>query len=251
MNKPLFLLVGGSIFFLILVLAGIFIYDDYLNKEENLRLPNRISSYWDSGYLKINPETILASLENGDTKVFTPLLENPQDVNVLTDMSIHWTQDDFLKIASAVGQYVWNDPMDLEDWSIYSIDFEGDCDDPNGFYLASITYFNMDGKRYATRLIEIYPYLGWIGWGDGETYPKPILQKWKSVDLSGAKITADDAFRMVKEDAKVRFQLKDCEVIMGSPQYSDPKNWYLAIFSGTPDLILYIINLDTGDYAIR
>lgn len=251
MNKRLVSIIGGTIFLLLSTFIMIPVYDNHLHEQEDLQLPSRISSYSDMGYYKIDPGTILASLERGDANVFMPLLKDPQDItDNVTDISIRWTQADFLKIASALGQFMWGDPMDLLDWSVYSITFEGFCDNPAGFDYAKITYFKTGRITYSTRLIEIHPYFGWVGWGNGTTYPKPILQKWNSVDLFEAKITADDALRIASEDAKERFQSRDnCGVIMGTPQNNDPQNWYLHFF-GSPGFA-YIVNLETGNFTFQ
>lgn len=252
MNKHLIRLIGGVIFLMILIFLFILMRDRSLNEEENLRLPNRISSYSDMGYYKINPETILTSLENGDANVFVPLLIDPQDItDDVTDMNINWTQADFLKIASALGQFVWSDSMDLKNWNIYFISFGGSCSDPIGLFSAAITYFKTGGATYTTRHIEINPYLGYVGWGDRASYPKPILQKWNSVDLLGAEFTADDALRIVGEDAKGRFQFQgNCGGVISTPQNNDPENWYFHLLS-TPDTIVYTVNLETGNYIFQ
>jgi hypothetical protein len=252
MNKRLFRIIGGTIFLLILIFIMTLVSDNQLHKQEDLRLPSRISSYSDAGYYKIDPETILTSLGDGDEDVFMPLLVYPQNITEdVTDITISWTQTDFLKIANALGQFVWNNPMDPKEWNVYYIAFRGSCNDPIGFISAKITYFKIGVKRYTTRLIEIDPYLGLVRWGNGETYPKPILQKWNSVDLFGAKFTADDALRITSNDAKERFQLTDnCGVLMSTPQNNDNENWYVR-FIGTPDFVTYIVNLDTGDYTFQ
>ena len=251
MNKRLVRSIGGTIFLLVLVFAVILVYDNDLYKHEGLNSPGLFSSYSDRGYYKIDPETILATLDGGRTDVFTPLLENPDEIQGETDMPIHWTQADFLKIANTLGQFLWNDTMGLRDWDVNYVHLEGSCDEPTGFHFASITYFKTRATLYDTRLIEIDPKSGWVRWGDGGTYPKPIMHGWKSVDLLGAKITADDALRIASEDAKKRFQFKDyCDVFMGTPQYNDSQNWYLD-FMGTPGAITYIVNLDTGNFTFQ
>lgn len=252
MNKNLFRVLGGTLFLTVLIFIIILFYDNHLHRQEDLESPSLISSYWEMGYYKIDPKTILAFLEIGDTNVFTPLLEDPQDVEELTNITIRWTQADFLKITSALGQFLWDDPMELSDWKIYYIYLEGSCGEPIGFNFASITYFKAEGKTYATRLIEVDPYFGWVRWGNGETYPQPILQKWNSVNLLGAKITADDALRIASEDARDRFQVNDaCGVLMSSPQSNDFENWHLKIFPGSLDYISYIVNFETGDYTFH
>jgi hypothetical protein len=251
MNKYLIRVMGAVMFLLILIFIIILVYDNYLHRQEDLNSPGLLGSYWDTGYYKIDPETILTSLEDGNTGVFTPLLENPDGIEEVANIPIRWTQTDFLKIASALGQFEWNDPMDLKDWSLYYISFEGSCGDPMGFSFASIAYFKAGTKRYTTRLIEIDPYFGWVRWGAERTYPKPILQKWNGVDLLRAKITADDALLIASKDAKERFQLTDnCGVLVSTPQNNDPANWYLRLFKD-PDFITYTVNLDTGNFAFQ
>ena len=252
MDKRLIYRIGGMVFLLILTFVMFLIYDNHLHKEEDLRNPGYISSYWDTGYYAINPETILASLESGDDNVFMPLLIDPQDITEdVTDMNISWTQADFLRIASALSRLVWDDPIDSGGWNVYFISFGGSCSDPAGFFSATITYFKTGRTAYTTRLIEINPYLGYVAWGGEATYPKPILQKWNSVDLFGAEFTADDALRIVGEDAKERFQLQgNCGGIMSTPQNNDPENWYFHLLS-TPDTIVYAVNLETGNYIFQ
>lgn len=252
MSKRLIRIIGGTIFLLILIFIMTLVSDNQLHKQEDLRLPSRISSYQDTGYYKIDPETILASLDNGDADIFMPLLKDPQNIiEDVTDITISWTQADFLKIANAFSRFAWDDPMSPKDWNIYYIAFRGSCNDSIGFNSAKITYFKIGRRTYVTRLIEIDPYLGLVRWGNGETYPKPILQKWNSVDLFGAKFTADDALRIASNDAKESFQLTDnCGVLMSTPQNNDNENWYVR-FIGTPDFVTYIVNLDTGDYTFQ
>lgn len=251
MNRRLISIVGGIIILLILAFIMVPRYDNGLHEQEDLQPPSSLASYSDLGYYKIDPGTILESLANGDANVFMPMLEDMHDVEEIPGISISWTQADFLRIASALGQFLWEDPMDLRDWSVYAVTFEGFCDNLTGLDYAEITYFKTGWNGYTTRVIEIHPYFGWVGWGNGENYRKPILRKWNSVDLLGAKITADDALRIASEDAKERFHLKDkCGVLMGVPENNDPKNWYLHVY-GSPDSIVYTVNLETGDYTFQ
>ncbi len=146
---------------------------------------------------------------------------------------------------------MWGDPMDLRDWNVYSVTFDGFCDNSTGLDYANISYFKAGGRGYITRVIEIHPYFGWIGWGDGASYRRPILHKWKSVDLFGAKITGDDALRIASDDARERFHLKDkCGVVMGTPENKNPNYWYVHIFGGS-DWTVYAVNLKTGDYTFQ
>ena len=253
MNKNLASVLGVTTI-LVLTLIVVIVYDNHLNELEDLRQPNIMGSYFFKwGYFNIDPATILLSMENGGANVFTPLSEEDAlDREALTDLPIYWMQSDFLKIASALGQYVWDDPMDLKEWSVYTIDFTGSCGDPIGFDSAGITYFKTEGITYVTRLIEIEPYFGWARWGDEGIYPQPILQKWHGVELLRAKITADDALRIVNEDVMARFQIIDnvCGVTVDS-SLDYPKNWDLKILRGSLDMIYYTANFDTGEYTFH
>lgn len=246
MSKRLMLNIGWLIILLILAFVAILVYDNNLFREAGLNSPNHFSSYYDTGYYKIDPETILTSLDSGRTDVFTSFLENPDDIEEANGIPVQWTQADFLKIASAIGKFAWDDPMNLKDWQINFILFRGSCDDPMGFSFATFTFFRARTTWYETRLIEIDPKSGWVRWGNRGSYSKPILRRWNSVDLLGAKITADDALQIASKDAKNRFQFKDyCDVFMATPQNNDVQNWYLD-FMGTRDPITYLVNLNTG-----
>lgn len=252
MNKFLVRMVGGLIILLAIIFFGIIAYDNRLHKLEDLRPPSRISSYWDIGYFKIDPETILVSLENGNTNVFTPLPEDVAlDLEELSNLSIYWSQTDFLNIASAMGRIVWDDPMSLNDWGVYSIHFDGSCGDNVGLDFARITYFQTTRKMYATRLIEIFPHLGWARWGSGEIYPKPVLRKWGNVDLLESKISAEEAIRIANDDVKASFQINNdrCGVMMSS--YHAFNNWDLTFLLGTPEFVSYGVDRYTGEYTIQ
>jgi hypothetical protein len=251
MNTKLFRFVGGAALLILLVFAVILAHDNSLRKEEALRDPIFLYNYERSGYFKIDPKTILINLQHGDKNAFTPLSEDFKDVKEITDVTILWTQADILRIASALGQLVWNDPMDLKDWKVYYVDYEGDCGDPSGFNLTQITYFKPGGKGYITRIIEMHPYFGWVSWGDGATYSQPIIDKWEGVDLVGSKANADEALRISSKDAKSRFQYNGlCGVLMGTSRDNDPNEWHIKIFLGSLKYILYTVNLKTGAFSV-
>jgi hypothetical protein len=253
MNKHLIRIIVGGIFLLVITYIAVFIYDNSLHKQEDSKRPNNFSSYWDKGYLIFDPRTILTSRDIENKNIFTPLIGDPNNIKETNNINIRWTQADFLKIASTLGKFMWSDSMDLNNWKVYYIGFGGKCDNPLGYDSATITYFQLGGKRYVTRLIEIEPYLSWARWGNGETYPIPILQKWVNVDLPGSRISADDALRIASEDARERFQFKNdtCSVLIGSPQANDPNNWYLDIFYGSIDSFLYVVNINSGESKIQ
>jgi hypothetical protein len=235
---------------------------DSADELRELRDPSVLSSYnpelysgAEYGYYKIDPETILTALDQGETDVFKPLLEDPQLVEELTDISILWIQTDILKITSALGQLVWDDPMDPKDWNVDFLLFWGEtCQDGSmGFFDTHITYYKMievDGKKvYITRLVEIDPYVGMVRWGGGATYPQPISNKWNGVNLSEAKITTDDALHITYEnggrDALLQLDRECGGILLSIPPHGDNQHWYLG--SGVSKDLSWIIDLQTGE----
>jgi hypothetical protein len=234
-----------------------------LHEQEMFRSPDELSSYnpdagynnSDIGFFKINPETILSALDRGEADIFIPVLEDASFADELTDTSISWTQADFLKIASALGELVWDDPMDLlDDWNIYYISFGGNCQDaPDGFNYATITYYKtieVNGDEvYATRHIEIYPNFSMVRWGSGAIYSQPILHRWNSFNVIEAKVSADDTLRIADENGgkDVRLQVNDKCTIYISPAI-ESNEWRLS-YSVTPSFNVFV-DLDTGEYEI-
>jgi hypothetical protein len=256
MNKRL--LGGATLLFastclFCLIFIIILAYDLNLSHEESMKNPSYLSSYSDSGYFKINPKTILASLDQGNVSVFMQLLEDPNSIEPLTNVSFSWAQGDFFKIAGTLGQFVWKDPMNMEDWSVKDVAFRTDCQDNlNGFDLASITYFtpiDVKGKRaYTTRYIEIDPYYSMVRWGSEATYPQPILLKWRSFNLATSTITAEEALRISEnhggKEARLQFNNK-CVIYVSSSKDND--KWHVDYIS--TNFATYV-DPYTGEYKI-
>jgi len=252
MNKRL---IVGTMILLGITVVIPFAYDHNLDKGVGNRMPNYLSSYPDIGYFKIDPETILVSLDEGNVDVFTRLQEDPSSVVSLTNISFSWTQADVLKIVKALGQLVWGDQMDLEHWSVYDFYLQKDCENnPNGFDSAIITYFKaveMNGKKvYTTRYIEIDPYYSMVRWGNGATYPQPILYKWKSFNLATSTITAEDALRISEEHGgmEARRKANNKCLIQVSPSKNDDK-W--VVYYIPPADFSAQVDLHTGEYETR
>src|SRR5574341_1203099 len=101
-------LIGGVILFLGLIIIVIsIVWDDHPNDQEGLRQPGNLGSYSEYGYYKIDPDAIFVSLKNGDAKAFQPLLKDSNEIwEEIPDLSISWTQADFMRIISALSKLV-------------------------------------------------------------------------------------------------------------------------------------------------
>lgn len=146
------LIAGTIIAYIALLLIDSSIYLDQAGKPN----PSIASDYNNGAFYKIDPETILASLDQGKANVFTPFSGDPNNTSV-SYLPINWTQSDYLKVANALSQAVWHEPLDLKNWNVYDVTFQKVCeDDPKGFDKFEITYYkavktgwNMEGTaRY-------------------------------------------------------------------------------------------------------
>ena len=225
---------------IIVSLIILFIFTSYLfATQKDYRNPTYYSSYFQSGYYKIHPETILISLDKGEPDVFVPLLG---DLNQVEDLhnSISWTQADYLKIANALSQFVWHEPLDLKTWKVYFTYFSVGCkDNLHGFNSFYIVYYKDEGvedwhRIYSSRLIEVHPWNGIVGWAGSTKFSGPLLFGWGHIDLAQYMITADNVLRIADENGgKTMRSLgnNSCVISVNAP-YSDFDNSWIINYSG-------------------
>ncbi len=186
----------------LLVSVYVYVYQPFWHGNKR---PLSLSYYENTGLFMINPETILTSLENGNTDAFQPDIRTWDDVYsepILYDQLISWSQSDNLKIVHALDDFIWKDSLD--EWNFYAMYFNVDCQDNFiGFPGGGFVYLKVNfekGKIVDTwREVYIDPEYGFVAWGDEEKYPHPFLGR-NSIDLSQVKITAEDAIRIAEEN---------------------------------------------------
>jgi hypothetical protein len=194
-----------SLLFVIAIVIKIFWYDD------GYRNPLHFSQYPTYGYYEIYPETILGSLNQGVTEVFTPASEEIWNREEQYDEAILWSQSDYLKIADALSQEVWHESLDLKEWKVLYLSLNQSCENnPQGFHTFSIVYFKNLGvgflnRRYQARLIDIIPWQGLIRWGDS-TFSDVLIPGWGNSHLNDFNVTADGALLIAERNggSKVR-----------------------------------------------
>jgi hypothetical protein len=204
------------------IVGKLFLYDNgYSN-------PLLFSSYSSTGYYEIYPETILSSLDRGETRVFTLASEEIWDQDRPEYESIRWSQSDYLKIADALSQEVWHEPLDLNKWQILDLSFSQDCvDNPHGFYSFSLVYFQRAGlqfwsRQYHVRMIDVIAWQGIIVWGE-RIFSDAILPGWGNANLEDFKLTADDALLLAERNggSKVRQGANnDCRISVWFNNYT-------------------------------
>jgi hypothetical protein len=232
MNKKRKIIATSAVLVTLLIASRIvYVYD--LLTENVQEYPYGATDFGDRGGYSINSETILSSLEDGNANVFTPEMATPS-VPIFEE-PISWSQADYLKIADALNEFVWNEPLD--DWKLFSMDFITAChDDPRGFGLGDLyffkTIFHKNGKLGETgRGYLISPQYGDVEWGGRQNFPYPFPSGWKSVDLEKVKITAEDALRIADENGgrKSRMSVQNqCKINVSLSGYT---NWEVYIYS--------------------
>jgi hypothetical protein len=170
--------------------------------DNDLGVPVNPRSFSHTGSYKINPDTILKSIDNGEPSlVFLP--ETMMTPGASANREVNWTQAEYYKIAAALFEFVWKESLN-KNWSIKQIGFSKKCgENPVGFEGASFVFnqllFSGGRFRYASRAIEINPLDGEVLWGGDNTYQRSLFEK-DQFDLDNFKITADDALRIAEEN---------------------------------------------------
>jgi hypothetical protein len=137
MNTRSIAIVTGLIGLLFATMLG---YDHFTDLQESNKDPRRLSSYARSGSYEINPESILFELDNGTTHAFVPLPGEVEQGGDLLDGELSWTHADYLRVANAVSQLVWNEPLHGDNWTLYQVAFTKHCRS-RGFDRAAYTLF--------------------------------------------------------------------------------------------------------------
>jgi hypothetical protein len=198
--------------------------------------PNFMRDYPENrtGSFQFNPSTILESLDQGKD-VFT--VEDADAVETEYD-GIGWTQSDFLRVANALSQKVWHEPLDMNGWMVYNIIFSGGCHDNIAkLNLFDITYYKTikTGWQmvYTARLITISPRMGVVDWAGDGTFSTPFVFGWENINLTKFKTTADQAVQIAEENgAKAARVNKENKCNLNVYTRQDPNrnyeyNWYV------------------------
>jgi len=232
---------------LIVIALAILFFDRI---RQNAVFPSTLGNYDDTGSFKIDPRTILQSIDQGKTNIFMPVpLNSDANETFLPSGSFSWTQSDYLKIAAALYEFLWKEPID--NWDIYYLSFDSECQNNlAGFDMAEIIFFRVNNLEYDLREININPLAGEVAWGAEARFPRPIFGKWNNVNLSEISITADQAFQIAEENGGREQRLKnknECDILVRIPNSNNDGRWDVSYYS---PLFEILINPYTGEYNI-
>ena len=198
--------------------------------------PNFLSDYPEgrTGGYQFDPRTIFESLDQGKD-AFIP--DEPNAVDVKYD-GIVWTQSDFLRVANALSQKVWHEPLDLDNWHVYNIYFGGSChNNLPGLNIFLITYYKIIKTGwdtvYTTRQIRLFPSMGGASWGGDGVFSTPFIFGWENIEFNKFITTADQAFRSLEANAGKAAQVNgesECIIYVYATEDSDRNyedSWYV------------------------
>ena len=192
-------LIAIAIFLTLLGIAYIYVFDPFLAEARSF--PAGIGDFRDRNSYQIDPNTIIAALDSGQTDSF--ILMDSSLPTAISDASVSWQQEDFIKVARALNQTVWSEP--LSGWKLYSMHFSTACqDDPHGFTEGDFYYFRTtfrdNGKiRFTTQDFFISLPHEHATWAGGANFAHPLFG-WENIRLGRTQITAEDALTIAEEN---------------------------------------------------
>ncbi len=221
----------------------------YIERYEGVATsPNTFGDFGKKQYFAIDPETILTTLEHGETDVFTPEVTTPE--NPIFENNFEWQQTDYLKIVDTLNRFVWNEALD--DWSLYYMNFSTAChDDLKGLGFAEIAYFktipvDILQKDYTVRAFQIVPQYGYVVSSGGATFPQPLFDRWENVNLNKLRILAEDALKIAEENGGQAARLSvqnQCTIHM---RLSGDAGWKVFIYANDTGSSIFRMEVDAS-----
>lgn len=209
----------------------------------------------DEGAYAIDSQTILQSLTNGDTQVFTSLTATPDATPQTNLPPVHWSQANYFQIAQAFNEMKWKESLDS--WKFNDIFFRLDCDFVSlGPQFASFKIFKtIHTREEDSRLvhyIHIDPQQDRVSWGKTEYYPQ--VDNWSYLDLTKIKIPVEGALNIAENNGGQQARLavnNNCNIFISMVAGLRDNDWQVW-YSGNGSDKLFIIEIDeqSGEYQI-
>ena len=194
MNKKFFVWIA----FIVLSIIGVItFYNIYTpNYPEGTLSDDRVT-------YKIDTQTIIASIDKGETNVFLPAPTEPEGEREILwpSGSFSWDQEDYLKVADALHQLVWDESLD--NWQLIRAGFEiSQCQSMDRrIDSAEFSFFQRQEGTNSVHGFWITPLYGIVHAGN-ETSRRSsgYTAKWKGIDLKNVKINnVNEALQIAEE----------------------------------------------------
>ncbi|MBN1372453.1 MAG: hypothetical protein JW987_10995 [Anaerolineaceae bacterium] len=219
--------------------------------------PREIEKKLDIRYYAIDPESILELIDKGETDVFIPLENLPEETPSIRPNSVIWSEGDFFKVAHLLHQQSAQEPF--EAYNLYSMHFSMDCDDieQGAFSYASFSFFTLVGSDEqevrAENTIAVNLTDSWVATYQAEYYPN--IRKRKAIDLAGHEISAEAALQIAEMNggAEKRLEFGNACLIDALTPAAEGEGWKILYVNSknTLESILEIfIDAKTGVFEI-
>lgn len=220
------------------------IFDE--NREEYVVL--RDESY------SIDSAVIIESLKQGRENNFN-LLNETSSNNQISASPVEWKQDDFIYVAKAFHQFVWNES--ISEWKLEKMSFTLRCDEIE---------LGAQGARFAFFKEEKDNGVGAIVFRDLyitpdenlvkllETKYQPIYEKRMAIDFMKVDITVEKALMIAEINGGTEFRQEindNCAINVQLNAGGKLDGWfttYSEITSGPGKQFWATINTETGKY---
>jgi hypothetical protein len=203
---------------------------------------------------QINSADLLETLRQGKSDAFILLGPSQNVFPTPSTPRVEWKQSDFLYIAQALHEDVWNESLD--GWLLREMRFGLDCADiSSGPQSSFITFFKSQqtdkGPSRLARTFYIFADVNRITIDEGEYYPE--IDQWPAIDLANVKIPVEDALQIAENNGGAQFRSEtdnNCHIVADIDSY-DNEEWVISYSSGSGDQEKSYeleINTLTGDY---
>ena len=225
-----------ALFLLCVTVAGILVlFASWAERREEKR------NLFDQLY-RIEPESLLADIEQGKTNVFIPIEEDPPWPSPDQQIPVPWTQADYLHITNALFEYIWSDS--LTGWQLNDMTFGSGCAKSDvGLQFGSFRFFKnqeTDGnKSRIERIINIDSRDKTVYIAENKYDPR--LVDWSSIALNENLLSAQEALHRTENVGGKEKRLSvtnACDISLSLNYYSGwwNKDWWWGVhYSGTDD----------------
>ncbi|MDQ3004944.1 MAG: hypothetical protein M3R47_06115 [Chloroflexota bacterium] len=232
---------AGSVILPLLVLVSATLSCNFNETEEKTNLFNH--------YYSIEPELLLDSLKAGKTNVFFPIAGEPVDIPLDQQILVPWTQNDYLRIANALYEFV--NSKTLDSWQLNSMDFASGCEEFDaGFQHGNFEFFKIvktdERESRIALIININPRGKYVFITENKYYPK--LVDWSSIDLEQNQLSASDVLQIAENaggQAKRLSVDNACNIsIWFSPDSASYSGWVAHYYRRDDGITLFQANID-------
>lgn len=219
---------------------------------QSLSFKNEERIRGDETFYLINPDTILDDIARGKTTMFSQkTVVTPQPPLSQSLSTVQWTQKDYLSIAEALHQSVWNES--IADWNLRYVYFAMNCEDVRKgpqfahFILYKVVENNQQKTRFENR-IYVDPSNNSVIWSEDEYRPSLVTQH--PIELSKLAVSINEALKIAEEKGGQAARTKAANQCKVSGALINAADSWRVSYTKTLDLFEIDINAFNGKYKI-